>query len=92
MKCVICGIETNSIEEAIDQIWIPYFHESQTEHGPICPECSEVLLEMDDDGEMYLKGQFKGKIVYQMTSRQEVSVEKIITNIFIQNSLQSMLN
>jgi len=35
MKCVICGIETDFIEEAIDQIWIPCFHEAQTEHGPV---------------------------------------------------------
>lgn len=26
MKCVICGIEINSIEESIEQGWIPYLN------------------------------------------------------------------
>ncbi len=55
MKCVICGIEINSIEELIDQGWIPYFYEAEIECGPACPECSGTLLQMGKDGEMELK-------------------------------------
>ncbi len=61
MKCVICGIEINSIEEAIDQGWILYFYEAEIECGPACPECSGTLLQMGKDGEMELKEQYEGK-------------------------------
>ena len=27
MKCVICGMEVESIEDAIDQGWVPYFYD-----------------------------------------------------------------
>ena len=46
MKCVICGIETNSIEEGIDQGWIQCFYEVGIEYGPACPECSGTLIQM----------------------------------------------
>jgi hypothetical protein len=44
MRCAICGIEIDSIEEGINEGWIPYFYEGETEHGPVCPSCSEDLL------------------------------------------------
>jgi hypothetical protein len=47
MKCVICGIEVESIEDAIDQGWVPYFYDGQIESGPACSECSEALLKID---------------------------------------------
>ena len=31
MKCVICGIEINSIEESIEQGWIPYLYKPSDE-------------------------------------------------------------
>ncbi|MBT3368190.1 MAG: hypothetical protein HN416_13640 [Nitrospina sp.] len=34
MICVICGMGTDSIEEAVDQGWIPYFYDGQIESGP----------------------------------------------------------
>ena len=67
MKCVICGIETDAIKEAIDRAWTSYFYEAGIERGPACPECSEILLHMSDDGKMDLKEQFRGKIVYKET-------------------------
>lgn len=33
MKCVICGIETDGIKEAIDRAWTPYFYEAKIERG-----------------------------------------------------------
>ncbi len=92
MKCVICGIESDSIEDAIEEGWIPSFYEAKTPHGPACPSCSEALLERDSAGEMGLKELFRGKITYQETFRHEISIESIIVGISIQNSLQSILN
>jgi uncharacterized protein with PIN domain len=44
MRCAICGIEIDSIDEAIEEGWIPYFYDGETEHEFICPGCSEVFL------------------------------------------------
>ncbi len=92
MKCVICGIETDGIKEAIDRAWKPYFYEAEIERGPACPECSEILLHMSDDGEMDLKEQFRGKIVYKEKFGHTDPEERIIVDIFLQNSAQSILN
>ena len=92
MKCVICGIEINSIEELIDQGWIPYFYESEIECGPACSECSGTLLQMGSDGEMELKEQYEGKIGYKENVLYEASEEECIIGIAIENSRQSILN
>jgi hypothetical protein len=64
MKCVICGIELDTISEAINQGWVPNFYESEMEHGPACPSCTEAMLYMDEDGEMSLKPEYRGRIQY----------------------------
>jgi len=92
MKCVICGIGINSIEESIEQGWIPYFYESEIECGPACPECSETLIQMGKDGEMELKEQYEGKIRYNGNYIYEPSEEECIIGIAIENSLLSILN
>jgi hypothetical protein len=33
MRCSICGMEIESMDEAIDEGWIPYFYDGETEHG-----------------------------------------------------------
>ena len=92
MKCVICGIEINSIEESIDHGWIPYFYESEIECGPACPECSGTLLQMGKDGEMELKEQYEGKIGYRENVLCKPPEEECIIGIAIENSRQSILN
>ena len=64
MKCAICGIEIESIDEAIEQWWIPYFYKEETEHESACPGCSEIFLELGEDGEMEVKEEYRGKIKY----------------------------
>ena len=91
MKCVICGMEIDSMEESIDQGWIPYFYEGESEYGPVCPECAGTLLQMGQDGEMELKQEFLGKIRYN-EELYEVSEEQILIGIAIENSNQSILN
>ena len=66
MKCAICGIEIDSVEDGIDQGWIPYVWEgATTKDGPFCPSCSETLIETDEVGEYVVKEEYRGKIVYQ---------------------------
>lgn len=47
---------------------------------------------MSDDGEMDLKEQFRGKIVYKEKFGHTDPEERIIVDIFLQNSAQSILN
>jgi hypothetical protein len=66
MKCAICGIEVDSIDEAIDEGWIPYVWEGdQEKEGPYCGSCSEILIQVNEDGEYVIKEEFRGKITYQ---------------------------
>ena len=92
MKCVICGIEIDSIEESIDQGWIPYFYESEIECGPACPECLGTLLQVDKYGEMELKEQYERKIQYKENYLYEPSEEEYLIGIAIEKSMQSILN
>ena len=66
MKCAICGIQIDSVEDAIDQGWIPYVWEGDhTKEGPFCPSCSETLFQIDEVGEYVVKEEYRGKITYQ---------------------------
>ena len=66
MKCAICGITIDSVEEAIDEGWIPYVWEGDSEQeGPFCGSCFEGLIEIDEDGEFVVKEEYRGKIIYQ---------------------------
>jgi hypothetical protein len=35
IKCAICGISIDSIDEVIQEDWIPFFFEGAEEHGPV---------------------------------------------------------
>jgi len=63
MKCAICGIGIDSIDQAIGA-WIPYFYEEKREHEFACPGCSEVFLQVGKDKEMEVKQEYRGKITY----------------------------
>jgi hypothetical protein len=64
MRCIICGILIDSIEEAIDAGWIPYFPDGDQQHEPACRECSETLLRIDENGEMEVRDEYRGKMRY----------------------------
>jgi len=80
MKCAICGIEIESIDEAIEQGWIPYFYEGETEHEFACPGCSEVFLELAEDGAMEVKEEYRGKIKYLDEKVKEELVMEVMLN------------
>jgi hypothetical protein len=72
MKCAICGIEIDSVEDGIDQGWIPYVWEGDhTKEGPFCPSCSETLFQIDEVGEYVVKEKYRGKITYQQANSVE---------------------
>jgi hypothetical protein len=65
MRCAICGCEIDSIDEAVEQGWIPYFYDGEREHEFACSGCSTVFLESGEDGEMEVKAEYRGKISYK---------------------------
>ena len=64
MKCAICGIEIETIDDAIEDGWIPDFYEGEDEHGPACSSCTETMIVLGEDGEMELKTEYRGRIHY----------------------------
>jgi hypothetical protein len=64
MKCTICGTMIGSIDEAIAHDWIFLFYEGDEPYGPACADCAVSLLQMGEDGEMEVKEEYRGKIVY----------------------------
>ncbi len=64
VRCTICGMEADSIEQAIQETWVSGFWEYDQEHGPACASCSEGLLVLAEDGEFELRHEYRGKIVY----------------------------
>jgi hypothetical protein len=74
LASIICGIVTDSIEEAIEAGWIPYFYEGEHQREPACRECSETLLRIDEKGEMEVKEEYLGedKIPFWKRARRRV--------------------
>ena len=80
MKYAICGIEIDSIKEAIKQGWIPYFYEGDKEHRFGFFGCSEIFLELGVDGEMEVKEEYKGKTKYLDEKVKEHLVKEVMLN------------
>ena len=62
MICSICGIQIDSVDEAIEQGWCPYFYDGAQLHDVACPSCTEAISRNGDDGEMEVNEEFRGKI------------------------------
>lgn len=78
MRCAICGMLTESIEEAMQKSWVPFFLEGEDEHGPSCDSCAEHLLFQGSDGVHRLKNEFCGRIVYLDDMLSEIFGEEIV--------------
>ena len=64
MYCSICGTGIESIDDAIDAGWLPSFWDGEIEREVCCPSCSETIIQVGKDGEMEVKPEYQGKIVY----------------------------
>jgi hypothetical protein len=65
MKCVICGVSVEFLEETVDLSgWTPFFFEGDEPHGPACPGCRAGLLRELPDGDFVLKEEYRGKVSY----------------------------
>jgi len=82
MRCAICGIEIESIDEAIKGDWIPYFFEEETEHEFACPGCAEIFLQLGEDKEMEVKEEYRGKIKYL----DEKPEEHLVMGVMLKSS------
>ena len=71
MKCSICGIQIDSVDEAIEEGWCPYFYDGETEHEVACPACTHALLQEGKDGELEVKEEYRGKLKYLDESEDE---------------------
>lgn len=66
MKCAICGIEVETVEEAVERDWIPSFYdELDNQHEPACSDCAGLFLHCGSDGEWEIKEEYRGKIRFQ---------------------------
>ena len=72
MRCAICGIQIDSVDEAVEEGWIPYFCDGETEHEVACPACTQALLQEGTDGEWEVKDEFRGKLRYLDGAGDEV--------------------
>jgi hypothetical protein len=64
MKCAICGITVETIDEAVEEGWTPYFYDGAGEHEFACPGCAETFLQEGEDGEMEVMEDYRGKLRY----------------------------
>ena len=64
MYCSICGTEIYSIDDVVEQGWIPSFWDADVHHEAACPNCSEIILQDGEDLEYEVKPEYQGKIVY----------------------------
>ena len=64
MFCSICGTEIESIDDAIDDGWLPSFYDGDFQHEVCCSNCSETIIQVGEDGEYEVKPEYRGKIVY----------------------------
>ena len=83
MKCSICGMLVDSIDDAIDEGWIPCFFEGEEEHGPVCLSCSEKLICEGSDGAFELKDEYRGRIVYSEVMHEEELVEDVVLGFIL---------
>jgi hypothetical protein len=84
MKCAICGISVETIDEAVEGGWTPCFFDGNQEHAIACPVCSHALLQMSEDGEMEVKEEYRGKLTYfDDKTRTESSEDDLAVEIFL---------
>ena len=92
MKCAICRITVETIDEAVEEGWTPCFFDGEQEHEVACPNCSEALLQMSEDGEMEVREEFRGKINYLDDGRQKAGEDHLLIGIAVLENGPGKLN
>lgn len=92
MKCAICGIEVETVEEGIENGWIPIFYERESEYGPACPMCYSTMLNRGEDGELELKPKYHGKIKFVGDYCDKGNEDHILVGIVIEDNIESKIH
>lgn len=92
MKCSICGIRIDSVDEAVEEGWEPYFYDGETEHEVACPSCSESFLQMGEDREREVKEEYRGKLRYLAEKVHDPRQEHLAIGIAILENEPGKLN
>jgi len=92
MKCAICGITVDTVDEAVEEGWTPYFYDGDKEHEFACPGCSQTILRVDDNGEMGVKEEFRGKLRYLAETGDEIRQDHLLTAITVLENEPGKLN
>ena len=69
--CTMCGSGVESLEQAIEDGWIPTFWDGETSHEIACPSCTETYLSLGEDGEMEVRPEYRGKLIYLETDPKD---------------------
>lgn len=81
IRCAICGMTANLVSDLIEGTWIPSFYDGHEEYGPVCGSCYEDLLQIGKDGEVELKEQYRGRIVFYNRERLGESGNYLVINL-----------
>ena len=92
MRCSICGILIDSVDEAAEEDWTPYFYDGTQMHDVACPSCSQSLLRQGDDGELEVKDEFRGKLKYVGQREDEVRQDHLLIGIAVLDNEPGKLN
>jgi len=71
MRCAICAIQIDSVDEAIEEGWTPYFYDGKSEREVACPACTHALLQEGKYGELKVKEEYRGRLIYLAESGEE---------------------
>lgn len=90
MRCAVCGITVETIDEAVENGWTLCFADGGEEHEVACPACTRALLREGEDGEMEVKEEYRGKLTYfDDETRKEGSKEDLAIEIFSHGKMKT---
>ena len=92
MKCAICGITVETIDEAVEEGWTPCFFDGDQEHEVACPSCTETLLQTGEDGEIEVNEEFRGKLNYLDDGREKSGEDHLRIGIAVIENEPGKLN
>jgi len=83
MRCSICGIQTGSFCEALEEGWCPCFYEGNDLHDVACPSCTEMLLQYGEDEEFEVKEKYRGKLRFLDNPENDARQELLMTRALV---------